>query len=75
VPTKQRFLFHLVSCFSKNVVLKWCLAFTKQFLRGSLAKCRWARKVAPQSVGAGLSTSIWWLFAVKLWCYSGSQCS
>jgi hypothetical protein len=27
VPSKQRFLFHLVSCFSKNVVLKWCLAF------------------------------------------------
>ena len=34
-------------------------------LRGSFAKRRWIRKGAPESVGAGLSASIWWPFAVK----------
>ena len=38
--------------------------------RASLAKRRWGREVAPQSVGAGLSVSIWWPFASKLWCQS-----
>jgi hypothetical protein len=36
VPSKQRFLFHLVSCFSKNVVLKWCLAFYQTISRDCL---------------------------------------
>jgi hypothetical protein len=31
----------------------------------------WVEKGAPQSVGAGLSASIWWPFAVKLWCQIG----
>ena len=36
MPSKQRFLFHLVSCFSKNVVLKWCLAFYQTISRDCL---------------------------------------
>src|SRR5215217_526964 len=46
------------------------LTLLRHPLRGSLAKRRWVRKGAPQSVGAGLSASIWWPFAVKLWCQS-----
>jgi len=46
-------------------------AYAQNDLRGSFAKRRWVRKGAPQSVGAGLWASIWWPFAVKLWCQSG----
>src|SRR5215212_10598254 len=44
---------------------------TKQALRKSFAKLKWARKVALQGVGADLFASVGCRSAVKLWSLSG----